>query len=368
VPRTRYGRSVATDSARMVALFRLQARFCAEHGSPLYAAMLERVADDAESGGPAADVLAGHEDDPGPSALALRLMGAVHRLVLERRAPALAVSYPSVGGTAGAATAWPAFRDVLAEHRDEIRSLLDRPPQTNEVGRAAALAGALAHVQVWRRAPIRLVELGASGGLNLRVDRFRVQAAGGGGIGPVDSPLVLQDAWQGRLPPTGESIEVVARLGCDPDPVDPTTTDGRLVLTSYVWADQVERLERLRAAFEVAQHTPAEVVAERAEIFVRRLRLVPGTTTVVWHSVMRQYLTTGERAAVDDALDRLGATADDEIGLARVSLEPTRRRPGEEHEFLVRLRTWPARSADHGDSLDRVLGSAPPHGLPVTWE
>ena len=87
------------DPGRMVALVREQAESCAALGSPLYAFLLQRVADDIEAGGPAYDVLRGHEDDPGPSALALRLMGGVHRLVLEGRAPALALTYPSVGGS-----------------------------------------------------------------------------------------------------------------------------------------------------------------------------------------------------------------------------------------------------------------------------
>ena len=63
------------DPGRMVALVREQADGCAALGSPLYAVLLQHVADDVEGGGPAYDVLRGHEDDPGPSALALRLMG-----------------------------------------------------------------------------------------------------------------------------------------------------------------------------------------------------------------------------------------------------------------------------------------------------
>ena len=56
-------------------------------------------ADDVGAGGPAREVLRGQEDAPGPTAFVLRLMGAVHRLVLEGRAPALALTYPSVGGS-----------------------------------------------------------------------------------------------------------------------------------------------------------------------------------------------------------------------------------------------------------------------------
>ena len=104
----------------MVRHLRAQAEACRDLGSPLYHHLLHRVADDVVVGGPARSVLRGHESDRGPSALGLRLMGGAHRLVLERRAPALALTYPSVGGTADHAAAWSALRDVLAEHHDEL--------------------------------------------------------------------------------------------------------------------------------------------------------------------------------------------------------------------------------------------------------
>ena len=63
--------------------FRAQAAACLELGSPLYAGLIGRLADDLEARGPTRAVLRGHESDTGPSALALRLMGAVHRLVLD---------------------------------------------------------------------------------------------------------------------------------------------------------------------------------------------------------------------------------------------------------------------------------------------
>lgn len=161
------------DRRRMVALVREQAESCAALGSPLYELLLQHVADDIEADGPAYDVLRGHEDDPGPSALALRLMGGAHRLVLERRAPALALTFPSVGGTGDGESAWVALREVFVEHREELRDALGRAPQTNEVGRAAALIGGLLHLVADDDRPVRLVEIGASAGLNLRADRFR---------------------------------------------------------------------------------------------------------------------------------------------------------------------------------------------------
>lgn len=344
----------------MVGHIRTQADACRDLGSPFYATLLHLVADDVAAGGPSAVVLAGHEGDPGPSALALRLMGGVHRLVLSRRAPALSAHYPSVGGDGDPAAAWPAFRVVLVEHRDALRTLLHQAPQTNEVGRAAALIGGLQHVLAWRDAPVRLVEIGASGGLNLRVDGFRVDLGGGLGLGPEGSRVVLRDAWRGNLPPLAPRLDVVERLGCDSSPVDPTTAEGRLLLTSYVWADQLERLERLRGAFAIASEMPAEVQASTAKAYVRRLELVPGTITVLWHSVMWQYLDRAEREAVSTSIEELGARADDTAGFAHLFLEPRRREPAGDLDFLVVLRPWPG-----GD--ERVLGSAHPHGLPTTW-
>jgi hypothetical protein len=288
-------------------------------------------------------------------------MGGVHRLVLQGRAPALAAYYPSVGGDGDADAAWPAFRDVLVAHRDELRSLLDQAPQTNEVGRAAALVGGLQHIVAWRDAPVRLVEMGASGGLNLRADRFRVDLGGGKGVGPVDSPVVLRTAWAGATPPLDRRVDVVDRRGGDTAPVDPTTAEGRLRLTSYVWPDQHERLARLRGALAIAEEVPAVVETEAAAPFVRGLELVDGTTTVLWHSVMWQYLAAEEQAEVTATIEDLGAGAGERAGFAHLFLEPRRRSPEGRHEFLVVLRTWPG-------GEERILGTAHPHGIPTTWD
>jgi hypothetical protein len=352
---------VNQSRADMVRHVQWQASACRDMGSPLYGRLLDHVADDVLAGGPSADVLAGHETDPGPSALALRLMGAVHRLVLERRAPELATFYPSVGGSADPARAWPALRRVLAEHRDELASLLRRPPQTNEVGRAASLIGGLLHVVARWPGPLRLCEIGASAGLNLRADQFRVELRDGSGVGPADSPVVLVDPWRGRRPPTTALLDVVERQGCDVAPVDPNSPEGRLLLTSYVWPDQPARLERLRGALDIAARVPASVARRSAGDFVDGLRLEPGTTTVLWHSIMWQYLDADERSDVETRLAELAESAGPDARLAHLAMEPRRRTPSSEHEVLVVLRTWP------GDG-ERVLGSAAAHGLPTTWD
>jgi hypothetical protein len=344
-------------------VIRRQAGACAELGSPMYADLLARVADDLEAGGPAADVLAGHGDDPFGDATALRLMGAVHRLVLLREVPGLAVHYPSVGGTfAGGDQAWEALRRVLAERCDDLRPLLGQPPQTNEVGRSAALVGALLHLVTQHPLPVRLFEIGASAGLNLRADRFRYRSADGRSWGPDGSPVVIDNAWVGTPPPDvpAEQVRVVERAGCDVHPVDPTSTEGRLLLTSYVWADQIPRLERLRGAFRVAADVPAVVTRAGAAQLLAGIELRAGTVTVVWHSIMWQYVGAAERAEAEGRMAALGASASVEAPFARLTLEP-RRQPGEPDEVVaVTLQAWPG-------GAERVLGTAPAHGPPVTW-
>ncbi len=215
--------------------FRFQARSCADMGSPMYADLLDRCADDVVSGGVLVDVLSGFERLSGTtSALALRLMGSVHRLVLERRAGELATFYPSVGGTWDPVGGWEAFRRLLRDRPEDVRAWLDRPPQTNEVGRASALYGGLLHLPALGAAglPVRLVEIGASAGLNLRADRFGYLDASGRRFGAVDAELVLADCWRGRSLEPWPGLAVGERLGSDVAPVDPTTTEGPLLLTS----------------------------------------------------------------------------------------------------------------------------------------
>src|SRR5213080_3614171 len=135
--------------------------FCM-HTSPLYGELLHRSAADVEHGGPVWRVLEPHASDPELSALALRFMAAVHRLVLEGKAPMLAPFYPSVGGDRPPTEAWPAFQSTLQEWAGEVIEGAGRPCQTNEVGRSAALLLGFLEVARWRAAPFRLLELGAS--------------------------------------------------------------------------------------------------------------------------------------------------------------------------------------------------------------
>ena len=152
---------------------------------------------------------------------------------------------------------------------------------------------------------------------------------------------------------------MIGRTGGDRAPIAATTEQGRLALASYVWPDQPDRMTRLRGALAVAAQFPADLRRESAPDTLARVTLADGCWTVLWHSIVRQYLDDEQRAAVAERIAALGAAATPSARFAHVALEPHRQTAN--GECQVTLASWPG-------GEQRILGSAPPHGLPVTWE
>lgn len=326
----------------------LQARGCAALGSPFYGALLDSATADLEAGGPVWDVLRGLKGETEWSGLALRLMGAVHRLVLQGDLPELAPHYPSVGGDGDAAAAWPAFRIALVERGPEILRLVRRRCQTNEVGRSAALLGGFLEVAHRTHMPLRILEVGASAGLNLRWDRYRYESVEGG-WGDESSPVQFLNVFD-VPPPLNRSADVVERKGCDINPIDAATEEGALALRAFIWPDQLHRLALLDGAIEVAKTVPAHVEQRDASEFLERELATPahGTATIVYHSVFLQYLSEPGRMRLAAAIDaaRSGATRDAPVHYLRMEPEDLR--------FEIRLD-------------DELLGTSRAHGTGVRW-
>jgi len=327
---------------------RHQAKGCAELGSPFYAALLESAAADVEAGGVVWDALAGFEGESGSAAVALRLMGAVHRLVLQGRLPQLAPRYPSAGGVGDASAAWPGLREALHDQRSEIRQLVARGCQTNEVGRSAALVGAFLEVAHRTRLPLRILEVGASAGLNLRWDRYRYEA-GEAVWGSEDAAVRFVHVFE-TPPPLDRIAEVAERKGCDIEPIDSTTDEGALSLRSFIWADQLGRLSLLDGAISIAREVPAEVERVDAATFLERELARPrhGLATVVYHSVFMQYVSDDGRWRISRAIDKATSRAAADAPVYYLRLEP------DAGTFEVRLGA-------------ELLATSGAHGSGVRW-
>ena len=114
----------------------------------------------------------------------LRLFGGLHALVRRGRLPALARLYPPHPMPPGEVL-WQEVAATLDEVGDELAPWLDRPPQTNEVARAAALMAGLLVVSVRTGLPLALYELGASAGLKSHAGPLRGAPRHGPGARPL---------------------------------------------------------------------------------------------------------------------------------------------------------------------------------------
>ncbi|MEO7571347.1 MAG: DUF2332 domain-containing protein [Acidimicrobiales bacterium] len=340
---------------RIVEVIAFQAQACRASPSPLYGRVLDAVLADVRDGGVCAELLVGRDEDPLASALALRLLGGVHRIVLDGRAPELAAFYPSVGG-ADSGDPGPAFLTTVRRHRDEVERRMLDGVQTNEVGRSAVLVGGYAAVTRRTALPLRVLELGASAGLNLRWDHFSYDT-GRAVSGDPHSSVRFRDVWEGDPPDLPTSFDVAERSGCDRSPLDATTPEGRATLMSFVWPDQLERFQRLESAIEVARSVSAEVArADAADWVEEQLGVArPGVATVVVHSIVLQYLSPAGRTRVRDAIGAAGRGASGAAPLAWLRMEPG----GDRAE--LRLTTWPG-------GEERLLATAGYHGSPIWWE
>src|SRR5216684_7671565 len=121
VPFTYPADKAMTEKDRLKEHLRFQADWCRKLGSPLYTDLLALAEKDVEADGPCWRVLEGHGADPMGSVPMLRFLGAVHRLVLEGKAQ------------------WTPFLDTVETHAATLRAAMNRPVQTNEVQRSAAL-------------------------------------------------------------------------------------------------------------------------------------------------------------------------------------------------------------------------------------
>lgn len=332
----------------------------------LYRTLMLAMAEDWEAGGVVAEICRDWAEAPGSAVVQLRLLAGIQRLVLSRAEPQLTVYYPNLGGTASPDQAWREFEPVLRRHVDELRAALEVAPQTNEPGRSVPLLiGLFDAVRRSGLGSVRLLELGASAGLNLLVDRFFI-AGNGWSAGQESSPLRLTEAVLGPVTPV--PFTIVERRGCDLAPIDAGTTEGRLRLTSFVWPHDLHRYERLRAALAVAQAHPVTVHAAPASSWLASMLEAPpadGVLTVVWHSITRQYWPPAEIAGTARVIE----AARDRMPIAHIAMESPvlvdDRAEGEREyrpaELTVRL-SVPGTLADPEPVL---LCTVADHGVPV---
>lgn len=331
-----------------------QAQGCENLGSPFTAKLLRLLAEKLSADTPIGAKVLSWPKDPGyrSDAVGLRLAGALHALVLQDNCPALTTAYPP--NEVNESQLWAAVKTAFQSHETHIMNWLDLPPQTNEVRRSAALIPACLSLQNHFRLPLVLSELGASAGLNLNWDQFRLTLQGIE-FGKTTSKVHLEPDWSGPLPPNIVP-NITNKAGCDLNPLDPARD--ALRLRSYIWPDQAKRMARTNEAIAIAQQNPEPVTNEDAKDWLHK-RLSErhkGALHVIYHTIAWQYFPPDIQKSCADLIRTAGQAATPDAPIAWLGMEADDHPDGAN----IQLTYWPT-------GKTQSLGRIDFHGRWVKW-
>lgn len=345
-------------SPALIDAFRFQSEAGAKMGSPFMERLCGLIAEHGLPQSETRDALLDWHGDltARGEALPVRLCGALHELVLTGADPDLQDAYPPRHDRLADNDLVRVVNRAVSRHDGFLVSRLGSPPQTNEIRRSSAVFAALLHIAKRTGLPLRLSEIGASAGLNLLVDRFS-HAYGDTIRGHTDSPVRLAPTWTGPVPPYTQ-LTIVERRGCDLSPFDLSVDEHCTRLLSYNWADQQERIDRMRAAIDIARQSPPRVDrADAVDWLEQRLEQSrPGEAHVLYHTIAWQYLPDAARRSCKRLIEAAGERATETAPFFLVSLEMDGRSPG----ASLQQQSWP-----HGKRVE--LARVDTHGRWINW-
>ena len=346
--------ATGADSVRTA--FANQVAYCRASDAPVTARIVAALA--ALLDKPATEFAWRIADWPGAplaDALPLRAAGGLHALHLAGAAHELAPIYADAEGINDAAI----VAGVAKRHEAALLPWLAGPPQTNEAGRSSSFIAAMLWLAEQGLPPhFQCLEIGSSAGINLMLARYHYDLAGVQ-VGPQPGAMAFTPEWRGVHPPQ-HKIEIASTKGCDVAPVDLTDPAQALRLKAYIWPEHRVRFDRMEAAIKAATEQKPDIVHSNAADFVEAELAKPqaaGTTRVLMHSIVWQYVPADQQARVTAAMEAAGTRATAERPLAWIALEANR--TVHHHELVVRH--WP------GTGEPKMLGRAHAHGAWVEW-
>ncbi|WP_077147825.1 DUF2332 domain-containing protein [Sphingopyxis sp. KK2] len=345
-----------TGADAVRAAFANQILYCRANDAPVTARIVAALATLLDA--PATDFarrIASWTGAPLADALPLRAAGGLHALHLAGAAHELAPIYADAEGINDAAI----VAGVVRRHEATLLPWLDGPPQTNEAGRSSNFIAAMLWLTEQGLPPhFQCLEIGSSAGINLMLARYHYDLAGVQ-VGPSPGVMAFTPEWRGVHPPQ-HKIDIVATKGCDVAPVDLTDPVQALRLKAYIWPEHHVRFDRVEAAIAAADAEKPDIVHSNAADFVEAELAEPqaaGTTRLLMHSIVWQYVPADQQARVTAAMEAAGARATADRPLAWIALEANR--TVHHHELVVRH--WP------GGGEPVMLGRAHAHGAWVEW-
>jgi hypothetical protein len=240
--------------------------------------------------------------------------------------------------------------ELVASRADELATTMRaRRTQTNEAARCATLLPALATIP----GPVALIEVGASAGLCLQLDRYSYDYGSIRLAGTDPGAPVLRCELCGSTPVPLTMPDVAWRAGLDLNPLDPANPEDREWLRCLVWPGQSERLSRLDAVLATAERHPVTVaqgdlVDDLAALVLQAPR---DASVVVFHTAVLAYLEPARRREFARLIDELGVRwLSNEAAEVLPGTTPLRR---DDSAFVLALDTEPiALTHPHGDWIE----------------
>jgi hypothetical protein len=332
-------------------------------GSPLYERLslgiaenpeLQRLAAGRKKGQPAANLV----------------FGAVQYLLLGGVDDPLREYYPSLGGKRPADDkAFDLFAAFCQAHEAEIVDLISkRATNTNEVGRSALLLPAFDMLARETGAPLGLVEIGSSAGLNLNFDRYGYRYTDEKGVPKLerwtDADFVLSCMLEGPgMPSLGMLPPLVgSRIGLELYPTDVRDENERRWLKALVWPERLDRLAKLDGALKIAvAHPPRIRGGDAVANLAAALAEIPaGQARCVYHTIMGYQLNSEQHKSINDTLFAASRTAP--VWRITVEGEVAHPNPTETFNPLKVSRYF------NGERKITTLAVCDPHGLSMEWK
>jgi hypothetical protein len=365
-PPTRADRTAARDEA--AAQFRYFAQHRAGTYAPLYARLAEAIADSPDLLDLALLARTGQSRPD-------LLLAVIHGLLLREPEYPTARFYPSLTDHPRPGDPAPDVLQFARAHHDEIAAAMrHRLVQTNEVGRCTFLAPAIRtaaalHMQARLRSgrvglPLALLEVGASAGLNLLLDKYGyryypdLQSTAHQPIEVTGDP-VLECMLDGPGVPPAEPLQISWRAGIDLNPLDVDDPDDQRWLRALVWPDHRDRAALLDSALQVAIRTaprPTLHAGDAPRLLAHVAADAPvDAHLVIYHSAVLAHMTPSARERFTAAVLALST----ERPVSWVQAEP--RLDGDPRRLRL------TECSDGRVLAEHALGSYQPHGRRLRW-
>ena len=324
---------------------------CIRLKAPLYRRLTEGVRDDAELRAMAAQAKPGQP-------MANMLFAAVHYLLLRGAQHPLRSHYATLGPVEAFGDPFPLFRDFCLSHGEEISALIvSRVTNTNEVGRSALLYAGFSVLASRAEAPLHLIEIGPSAGLNMFWDLYAYRFFQDGvalRAGGEDATPVIDMEVSGGMPPLGPPPDIGVRLGLERDPVDLSLETDRDWLRALIWPDHPGRFRRLEAALAATRNVHPDIrKGDALDLIGGAMANMPRSGTLCGFHTMATYQFSREDR---EALDALLTIAGLRRPVWRLSMEW---HEGDYPLMLTRYRD--------GFMEPQCLAHCDPHGRSMVW-